>query len=77
MPQIVVRKKTPKATCYLGRDVVTIKQRIPRLIAYDDTYIAPPVPYIDGGTFANEGAIADAGLYNTSYWEIVWDGGTP
>lgn len=77
MPRIVVRKKIPRTISYPVRDVIVIKQKIPRVLSYDDTYIAPPVPYIDGGTFANEGAIADAGLYNTSSWEIVWDGGTP
>jgi hypothetical protein len=77
VPQILVRKKTPKANIYLGRQTVVLKNIIPTITVYDDLYIPPPVPYIDGGLYNQEGAIADAGLYNTTSWEVVWDGGTP
>jgi hypothetical protein len=77
VPQILVRKKTPKANIYLGRQTVVLKNIIPTITVYHDLYIPPPVPYIDGGLYNQEGDIADAGLYNTTSWEVVWDGGTP
>lgn len=77
MPQIVVRKNIPKAIVYPVKDIVIIKQRIPVIIAYDDKYIEPAVPYVDGGLYNQEGNIIDAGLYNTTSWELVLDGGAP
>jgi hypothetical protein len=77
MPQVVVRKKTPKANIYLGRQTIVLRNVIPTITVYDDVYIPPAVPYVDGGLYNQEGAIADAGLYNTTSWEVVWDGEAP
>ena len=77
MPQILVRKKTPKANIYLGRQTVVLRNVIPKVTVYNDLYIPLTVPYIDGGLYNQEGAIADAGLYNTTSWEVVWDGESP
>jgi hypothetical protein len=77
VPQILVRKKTPKANIYLGRQTVVLRNVIPKVTVYDDIYIPPPVPYIDGGLYNQEGSAADAGLYNTTSWEVVWDGESP
>lgn len=77
MPQIIVSKKTNKAHVKMGRDTIVLKRTIPTVYAYDSTYKEFVPPYVDGGLYNQEGVIADAGLYNTSTWEIVWDGGTP
>ncbi len=74
MPQILVRQKNPKANIYLGRETITLRNKIPTITVYDDTYFPPPVPYIDGGLYNQESASVDAGFYNTTSWEIVWDG---
>jgi len=74
VPQILVRQKNPKANIYLGRETITLRNKIPTITVYDDTYFPPPVPYIDGGLYNEESASVDAGLYNTTSWEIVWDG---
>jgi hypothetical protein len=77
MPQVVVRKKTPKANIYLGRQTVVLRNVIPKVTVYNDLYMPPPVPYIDGGLYNQEAAIADAEFYNTTSWQVVWDGETP
>jgi len=77
MPQIIVSKKIPKAHVKLGRDTIVLRRVNPTVYAYDSTYKEPAVPYIDGGTYETEGTPVDAGLYSTTSWEIVWDGGTP
>jgi hypothetical protein len=77
MPQVVVRKKTPKANTYLGRQTVVLRNVIPKVTVYNDLYMPAPVPYIDGGLYNQEGTAADAGLYNTTSWQVVWDGETP
>jgi hypothetical protein len=74
VPQILVRQKNPKANIYLGRETITLRNKILTITVYDDTYFPPPVPYIDGGLYNQESASVDAGLYNTTSWEIVWDG---
>jgi hypothetical protein len=74
VPQILVRQKNPKANIYLGITTITLRNVIPTITVYDDIYIPPPVPYVDGGLYNQEGDIADAGFYNTTSWQIVWDG---
>lgn len=74
MPQLLVRQKRPKTNIYLGRETITLRHKVPTITVYDDTYFPPPVPYIDGGLYNQEGVAADAGLYNITSWEIVWDG---
>jgi hypothetical protein len=74
MPQLFVRQKRPKTNIYLGRETITLKNKITTITIYDDTYFPPPVPYVDAGLYNQESPIVDAGLYNTTSWEIVWDG---
>jgi hypothetical protein len=74
MPEVLVRQKTNKVNVSLGIETITLKHKIPTIYVYDDVYIPPVVPYIDGGLYNQEGAVADAELYNTTSWEIVWDG---
>lgn len=73
----LVRQQTTKTNVYLSIKTITLKNIIPTITVYDDTYFPPPIPYIDGGLYNQEGAIVDAGFYNTTSWEIVFDGGSP
>ena len=74
MPEVLVRQKTPKVNLYFGIETITLRNKIPTITVYDDVYIPPAVPYIDGGLYNQESAAVDAGFYNTTSWEIVWDG---
>jgi hypothetical protein len=74
MPDVLVSQKTPKVNLYLGIETITLRNKIPTIYVYDDVYMPPIVPYTDGGLYNQEGAFVDAGLYNTTSWEIVWDG---
>ena len=74
---LTLSQQTNKTNIYLGRQTIVLRNVIPTVTVYNDLYIPPPVPYIDGGLYNQEGPIVDAGLYNTSSWEIVWDGGDP
>lgn len=77
MPQVLVRQKTPRANIYLGTQTITLRNVIPKVTVYDGTYMPPPVPYIDGGLYNQEGAIVSAGLASTTSWQIVWNAGAP
>lgn len=75
MPRIVVSQRRPKANVNLGRDTIVLRRVNPTIYAYDSKYIEPPATFIDGGTPIAENTIVDAGFYNTTSWEVVWDGG--
>ena len=74
MPEVLVRQKTPKVNIFLGIETITLRHKIPTIYVYDDVYMPPIVPYIDGGLYNQESSAVDAGFYNTTSWEIVWDG---
>lgn len=74
---ITLINKIPEINVHLGRQTITLRNTVPKITVYDNKYVQPPAQYIDAGLYNQEGPIADAGLYNTTSWEIVWDGGTP
>lgn len=73
---ITVKQSVPKIQVFMGKATVTAKQQKPTVFVYDDKYIETPAfTYVYGGTPTAGNDIADAGFYNTTSWNTVWNGG--
>jgi hypothetical protein len=75
MLTLSVKQNTINLDVYMGVATIVLKKNIPTINIYNDITTLQLFTYIDAGLYNGNSIPADAGLYSTASWDIVWAGG--